>query len=162
MSNSGPRVKYSQLSVFLYKALLDHTPYIWVLNSCESTWSIYSTLQQQQQQKQMRAFLVVRWSRILLPMQRTRVQSLLWKDPTPWGELSPCATTTEPVFQSPGVSTTEPKYCNYSSPSTQSPGSTARETTAMRSAPNSLESDFRLAATRESPCAATKTQWSHK
>ena len=35
MDNSGPRVKYSQLPGFLYKPLLDHTPYIWVLKSCE-------------------------------------------------------------------------------------------------------------------------------
>ena len=42
-----------------------------------------------------RPSLVVQWLRICLPMQGTRVQSLVWEDCTCHGELSPCAAATE-------------------------------------------------------------------
>ena len=125
-----------------------------------------------------RASLVAQWYRICLPMQETKVQSLIWGDPTyhipslekemathpsvlawripgmaePGGlrslgshrvghdwsdlaaaaaahtteQLSPCATTTEPVLWSP-------RSHNYWSPRAYSPCSTTREVTAMRS-----------------------------
>ena len=37
--------------------------------------------------------LVVLWLRIHLPMQETRVQSLIWEDPTCSGATKPCTTT---------------------------------------------------------------------
>ena len=42
--------------------------------------------------------LVAQWLRIHLPMQGTQVQSLVREDPTCTEQLSPCATTTEPVL----------------------------------------------------------------
>ena len=39
--------------------------------------------------------LVVQWLRIHLPMQGTRVQSLVWEDSTCCGAVKPCTTTTE-------------------------------------------------------------------
>ena len=39
--------------------------------------------------------LVAQWLRIHLPMQGTRVRSLVREDPTCREQLSPCATTTE-------------------------------------------------------------------
>ena len=74
--------------------------------------------------------------------------------PVPWSrkflhaseQLSPCATTTEPVLESPGATTTE-AWADYSL------SSTMREALAMRSPHN---------ATGESPCTALKTQHSHK
>ena len=47
--------------------------------------------------------MVVQWLRVRLPMQGTRVRSLVWEDPL-------CATTTEPVLYSPRATTTEPAY----------------------------------------------------
>ena len=47
-------------------------------------------------------FLVVQWIRILLPMQGTQVQPLVWEDSSPL-RASPCTTTTEPTLQSPGA-----------------------------------------------------------
>ena len=41
-------------------------------------------------------------------MQETWVQSLGQEDPTCWEQLSPCATTTEPVLQSPGAADAGP------------------------------------------------------
>ena len=35
------------------------------------------------------ASLVVQWLRICLPMQGTRVRTLLWEDPTCWGATRP-------------------------------------------------------------------------
>ena len=74
--------------------------------------------------------------------------------PVPWSrkflhaseQLSPCATTTEPVLKSPGATTTE-AWADYSL------SSTTREALAMRSPHN---------ATGESPRTALKTQHSHK
>ena len=54
-------------------------------------------------QKYGRAFLEVQWSRISLSMQETRVQS--GKHATE--QLSPCATTTDPVLYSPGSTATK-------------------------------------------------------
>ena len=51
----------------------------------------------------------------------------------PREQLSPSATTTEPVLQSLRTTTTEPTCHNYWSPCTQSPCSPTREATAMRS-----------------------------
>ena len=88
-----------------------------------------------------RASLVAQWQRIHLPMQETRVQSLIQEDPTCQGAakpmchnywacalkprsrnswawvlqmLSPCAATAEPRLQllSPGAATAEPGCCN--------------------------------------------------
>ena len=45
---------------------------------------------------------MVQWLRICLPMQGTRVQSLVQEDPIhATEELNPCATTTEPVRLEP-------------------------------------------------------------
>ena len=41
--------------------------------------------------------MVVQWLKILLPMQGTQVQSLVWEDRHAAEQLSSCATTTEPV-----------------------------------------------------------------
>ena len=49
--------------------------------------------------------LVVQWLRIHLAMRRTWVRPLVWEDPACQG--NPCATTTEPVFQSLRAATAE-------------------------------------------------------
>ena len=41
-------------------------------------------------------------------MQETQVQSLIWEDPRAAEQLSPWATTVEPVLQSLGAATAEP------------------------------------------------------
>ena len=46
----------------------------------------------------LRTSLVAQWLRIRLPVQGTRVQSLVREDPTCTEQLSPCTTTTEPVL----------------------------------------------------------------
>ena len=44
------------------------------------------------------ASLMAQWLRIHLPMQGTRVQSLVWENPHAAEQLSPCTTTTEPAL----------------------------------------------------------------
>ena len=51
------------------------------------------------------ASLVVQWLRICLARQGTQVQSLVWEDTV--GQLSPYATTNEPVLWSLGAATGE-------------------------------------------------------
>ena len=62
----------------------------------------------------LRTSLLVQWIRIHLPMQGTRVKSLVWEDSTCHGA-------------------TKPTCHNYRSPWAQSPCSATREATAMRS-----------------------------
>ena len=113
--------------------------------------------------RQMRASLVVRWSRILLPMQGTRVQSLLCKDPTHWWTAKPmhhnywaCIPETGShnnwahVRQLLKSEHLEPTLSNKRNHCNEKP---------TRSQP---ESSSWLAATGKRPGAATKTQWSHK
>ena len=45
--------------------------------------------------------LVVKWIEVRLLMQETQVGSLVWKDSPAMGQLSPWATTTEPVHLEP-------------------------------------------------------------
>ena len=54
------------------------------------------------------ASLVPQWLRIRLPVQGTRVQAPVGKTPHAAEQLSPCATTTEPVLYSPRATTAEP------------------------------------------------------
>ena len=50
---------------------------------------------------------MVQWLRIRLPMQGTRVRALVRKIPHAAEQLSPCATTTEPVLTNLRATTTE-------------------------------------------------------
>ena len=68
-----------------------------------------------------RASLVVQWLRICLPMQGTRVQALVREDPTCTEQLSPCATTTEPVLWSPQATTTEAHVPRARAPQQEKP-----------------------------------------
>ena len=66
----------------------------------------------------MGASLVTQWQRTCLPMQETHGFNL-WSGKTPHAmkQLIPCATTAEPVLQSPGAATTEartPRACRGS------------------------------------------------
>ena len=70
--------------------------------------------------------LVAQWLRIRLPMQGTRVQALVWEDPT-------CRGATKPVHHNYWACTLEPMSYNHWSPCTQSLCSTTREATTMRS-----------------------------
>ena len=88
----------------------------------------------------------------------------------------PCTTTTECVLQSPQAIITKPARRNYWSPHTLGPescscwacvpsvlGSTARKATETRSLLSHCNEEWPLlAATRESPCKAMKTQHSPK
>ena len=72
------------------------------------------------------ASLVVQWLRIHLPMQGTRVWSLVQEDPT-------CCGATKPVHHNYWVCALEHASHNYWSLCAQSLCSTTREATAMRS-----------------------------
>jgi len=66
----------------------------------------------------MLGFLVAQWYRVCLPRQERQVQSLVQEDPT-CCKASLCATTTEPVLQSPGAASTEVtchKYWSLNTP----------------------------------------------
>ena len=54
------------------------------------------------------ASLVVQWLRIHTAMQRHRFDPWSGKIPHAAGQLSPCATTTEPMLWSPPAASTEP------------------------------------------------------
>ena len=81
------------------------------------------------------------WWRIHLPMQETQVQSLVWKDST-------CHRAAKPTCH------------NYWSPGALDPYSVTRETTAVRRLCTATREQPLLAATRERPGAAVKTQHS--
>ena len=72
------------------------------------------------------ASLVAQWLRICLPMQGTRVRSLVWEDPT-------CRGATKLVHHNDWTCTLEPTSHSYWSPCTKIPCSATREATAMRS-----------------------------
>ena len=100
------------------------------------------------------ASLVVQWLGICLPVQGTRVRSLVWEDPT-------CRGATRPMSHNYWACALEPTSHNYWSPRAHGPRAHAlqqREATAMRSPRN---------ATKSNPCwpqlekaASTKTQCS--
>ena len=92
--------------------------------------------------RKTRASLVVQWLRICLPMQGTRVRALVWEDPT-------CRGATRPVSHSYWA-------CAYGACAPNKRGRDS-ERPAHRDEGWPL-----LAATRESPCAETKTQHSQK
>ena len=81
--------------------------------------------------------LVAQWLRIRLPMQGTRVWALVWEDPT-------CRKATKPLRHDYWACALEPASHNYWSPRAESPCSTAREATAMRSP---------CTAKKSSPCS---------
>ena len=93
--------------------------------------------------------LVVQWLEIHLPMQgMTRFdRSLLWEEPRALEQPSPCATTTEPLLQSPRAAATGPVrlgLCAATSPTTARSPHTATESRP-------------LSRQLESPRAAMKT-----
>ena len=65
-----------------------------------------STLTSDILKKTQRTSLVVQWLRICLPMQGTRVQSLVWEDST-------CCGTTKPVHHNYWACAPEPACHNY-------------------------------------------------
>ena len=88
------------------------------------------------------ASLVVQWLRIRLPMQGTRVRVLVQEDPS-------CCGATKPVRHNYWACALEPVLHNKRSHRNEKPA-------------HHNEEQPPLAATRESPRAATKTQCSHK
>ena len=109
-----------------------------------------------------RASLVVQWLRIRLPMQGTRVRALVREDPT-------CRRATKPVCRNYLACVLEPTSHNYRAhvpqllkpvhlePVLRNKRGHCNEKPAQRN-----EEQPPLAATRESPQAATKTQSSQK
>ena len=99
---------------------------------------------------------------ICLPMQGTRVRSLVWEDPT-------CCWATKPVHHNYWACALEPASHNYWACMPQLPEPTCVEPMLRnkRSHRNEKpahrnEEQLPLAATRESLCAGTKTQCSQK
>ena len=65
--------------------------------------------------------LVVQWLRIRLPMQRTRVRSLVQEDPTCHGATKPVRHACEPQLLSPLVATTEARVPRVRAPQEKPP-----------------------------------------
>ena len=80
----------------------------------------------------------------LLPMQETRVRSLIWEDPT-------CHGATKPVRHNRWACAPEPASHSYWACVPQSPCSATREATTMRSLSTATREQVPLAATREKP-----------
>ena len=107
--------------------------------------------------KKYRVSLAVQWLRILLPMRRTWIQSLVQEDSTHHRATKPCTTTTKPRLYSSGAGTTGTMCLNYGSPRPWSLWSVTREAAVTKS----THHNYRVApltATRESLCAVMKTQ----
>ena len=103
----------------------------------QAPW-LQSILQSYSNQNSMGASLVAQWLRIRLPMQGTRVQALVWEDPTCHGATKP--TTTEPAHLEPVLR--NKRGCDSERPAHRD------------------EEWPPLATTRESPRTETKTQHS--
>ena len=91
------------------------------------------------------------------PSQETHVRSLVWEDTTSTEQLSPCATTTEPVFQSLTATIAEHMCCNHRDPRAPEPCSATREATAVRSPCTTMKSSS-CSLQLEKSHAAVKTQ----
>ena len=95
-----------------------------------------------------KATLVAQWWRIRLPVQDTRIRSLVSEDPACPAQLNLWATATEPVLWSPWAATTEPVCCNDRSPGTYSPQEKLLQWEAqalqLESSPHSLQPEKRL------------------
>ena len=109
-----------------------------------------------------RTSLVAWWLRIHLPVQATQLRSLVREDPT-------CHRATKPVHHNNWACTLEPTSHNYWAHMLQLLKPTWLDPVLCneRSHPNEKpthcnEEQPPLAATRESPCTATKTQCSQK
>ena len=81
--------------------------------------------------------VVAQWLRIRLPMQGTRVQSLVREDPT-------CRGATKSMCHNYWACALEPASHNYWSPRAYSPCSATREATSMRSPRTTMKSSLRL------------------
>ena len=69
-------------------------------------------------------------------------------------QLSPCATTTEPVLWSQRAATTEPTCCNYGSQHSTSSAPQQREDTKMKRSPHLLQR--KKACMQQRPTTARK------
>ena len=96
----------------------------------------------------LRTFQVARWLKIHLPRQETQVWSLVQEDPT-------CRRATKPMYHNYWACALEPTGLNYWSPFTLEPVFHNKRSAATWEEPL-------LAATRESPHAATKTRCNQK
>ena len=93
--------------------------------------------------------LVAQWQEIYLPLQEILVWSLVQKIPRAMEQLSPYATTTEPVLRSLGAVTPEPTCCNdWGLCTPELICSTAKEAATVTS--------LRTAARRPPPLTATR------
>ena len=101
------------------------------------------------------ASLMVQWLRICLAMQETPVSSLVWEDPT-------CLRVTEPRHHSCQACVLEPVSHNYRAHVPRVCVSQQKNTLQRKACTSQLERTSPLAATRESLCAAMKTQSSQK
>ena len=89
--------------------------------------------------------MVAQWLRIRLPVQETRVRSLVWKIPHAAVQLSLCTTTVEPALQASGTAMTEAQMPRVQAPQ-QEATPVRRPSTSMKSISCSLQLE-------KSPCS---------
>ena len=95
------------------------------------------------------ASMVDQWWRICLPMQETRVRSLIWEDPTCLGASKPMSHNYRawaPQLQSPHVTTTEAGVPQSLCPTTREAATMTSLNTAIENSPCSLQPE-------NSPCS---------
>ena len=103
------------------------------------------------------------WLRICLPMQGTRVRSLVQEDPTCCRAPKPmCHNYWACALQPASPRTLGPTWHNYWSPRAYSLCTATKEATATRSLCTATKSSPRSLQLEKSPRAATKTQRSQK
>ena len=121
-----------------------------------------SSIQQLRNKAVVGASLVAQWLRICLPMQWTRVRALVWEDPTYHG-------ATKPVHHNYWACALEPASHNYWArvpqllkPMHLEPVLRNKRSHRNKKPAHSNEEQPPLAATRESPREAKKTECSQK
>ena len=128
--------------------------YSWEQHRCNATLSYWVESEKDksymillicglQNMRQMKTSWVFRWLRLHLPVQGTRVQSLVKEDPT-------CCGAAKPVCRSYWSPHTRPVLCSKRSRRDEKPTRRDQEQTLL------------ITATREKPLAARKTRHSLK
>ena len=117
----------------VWSIFVEWTNNTWRKWNMQGWWAPTPMITKRHERLHLRAFLVAQWLRIRLPMQGTRVQALVQKDPT-------CRRATKPACHNYWVCALQPASHNYWSPHAYSPYSTTREATTMRSPHTSTKS----------------------
>ena len=157
----NPEWREANLKVFLYSTVAYWRPQFWSWPWGWKCWNM-KEIWEVESKGLDGASLVVQWFRIHLPMQGTRVRALVREDPT-------CRGATKPMHHNYWACALKLASHNYWAcmpqllkPARLEPVLHNKRSDRNEKPAHRKEEQPPLAATRESPCAATKTQRSQK